>query len=178
MKGTNVEYDKGDGGATREAQQQKCGNTNKEKEKANIIGDDDNDVSNGHVEYNRLITKMDDRLFDEVDNEEQAQQVHVIQDNNDNKVIPKAANTHDTYYMTHVIRTHPGNTVAQPKKHQHNKNNKNTQDSNDNKVTPNVANTQENKNKNETTENNVEYNRGDSCNQQYGKIEEKVMYKE
>ena len=57
-----------------------------------MIGYDNNDADDGHTEYNRLIT------------EEQAQQVHVIRDNYNNKVTPNVANAHNAY-MTHV-RTH------------------------------------------------------------------------
>ena len=75
--GNNVEYDGGDNGATKEAQQHAYENVIKEKEKANMIeyddNDNDNDTNNGHIENNRLIT------------EEQAQQVHVIQNNDNTK---------------------------------------------------------------------------------------------
>ena len=40
--GNNAEYDGKDGGAIREAQHKKCGNENKEKEKVNMIGYDEN----------------------------------------------------------------------------------------------------------------------------------------
>ena len=42
MTENNVEYDGEDDDAERETQQQNCGNTNKEKEKANLIGYDEN----------------------------------------------------------------------------------------------------------------------------------------
>ena len=87
-----------------------------------MIRDDDNDAGDSHVKYNRLITKMDER-FDDINNEEQAQQVYVIRDNDNNKVTPKIANAHDVY-MTHVS-THPANIVVQFKKYQQNNNNKN-----------------------------------------------------
>ena len=80
--GDNVESD----GATRKAQQLKCGNANKEKEKANMIGYD----------KNKLIT------------EEQTQGVNIIQDNDNNKATPNLTNAHDSY-TTHIVQ--PKNNI-------------------------------------------------------------------
>ena len=96
MIGNNVKDDGEDDGATKNAQQWKCENENKEKKKANMIGYD----------KNRLTI------------EEQAQQLHVIQNNNDNdnKVTPTVirdngnnkvtldiTNAYESY-MTHVVK--------------------------------------------------------------------------
>ena len=84
-------------------QQQKYQNVNKEKEKVNMIGynnnDNDDGANNGNVQNNRLTNEEEAQQVNDAymthvrthqakieDIEGKAQQVHVIQDNDDNTV--------------------------------------------------------------------------------------------